>query len=134
MRIVMDTNVLVSGLLTPFGVCGSIVRLLTSGDIILCVDARILFEYEDVLRRPRFKIDHNMIDMVMEYIGATAEVHNAAPLQHSLPDPDDHPFLEVAIAAHADALIIGNIKHFPVDARHGIRVMTPREFLNLHDS
>jgi len=130
----MDTNVLVSGLLTPFGVCGSIVRLLTSGDITLCVDARILFEYEDVLRRPRFKIDHNMIDVVMEYIEVTAEVHNAVPLQHGLPDPDDHPFLEVAIAANADALITGNIKHFPVDTRHGVRVMTPREFLNLHDS
>jgi len=134
MRIVMDTNVLVSGLLTPFGVCGNIVRLLTSGNLTLCVDARILFEYEDVLRRPCFKMDHKMIGVVMEYIEATAEVHNAAPLQHFLPDPDDHPFLEVAIAANADCLITGNIKHFPVDARHGIRVMTPREFLNLHYS
>jgi len=130
----MDTNVLVSGLLTPFGVCGSIVRLLTSGNLTLCVDARILFEYEDVLRRPRFKIDHKMISVVMEYIEATAEVHNAAPLQHVLPDPDDHPFLEVAMAASANALITGNIKHFPVDTRHGVRVVTPREFLNLHDS
>ena len=41
MRIVLDTNVLVSGLLTPFGTCGDVVRMLTSGSFTLCVDARI---------------------------------------------------------------------------------------------
>lgn len=126
----MDTNVLVSGMLTPFGICGSIVRLLTSGDIALCVDARILFEYEDVLQRSRFGIEHHMIDAVMEYIENTAETYNAAPLHHSLPDPDDHPFLEVTIAAHADGLTTGNMKHFPSSSRCGIRVMSPREFLD----
>jgi len=126
----MDTNVLVSGLLTPFGVCGSIVRLLTSGDITLCVDSRILFEYEDVLRRPRFKINHNEIDVVVEYIETTAEAHNSIPLYQALPDPDDHPSLEVAIAAKACCLLTGNLKHYPFDARHGIEVLSPREFLD----
>jgi len=126
----MDTNVLVSGMLTPFGICGSIVRLLTSNNITLCVDARILFEYENVLRRPRLRIEHNMIDVVMEYIETTAETHNATPLHKPLPDLDDHPFLEVAISANVDCLLTGNIKHFPASSRHGIRVMSPREFLD----
>lgn len=131
MRIVMDTNVLVSGMLTPFGVCGEIVRMLTSSSFALCVDSRILFEYEDILRRPRFKIEHRMIDIVMAYIDSTSETHNSTPLRDSLPDPDDNQFLEVAVSANVDYLVTGNIKHFPKNLRCGIEVLSPREFLNV---
>ena len=131
MRIVMDTNVLVSGMLTPFGVCGEIVRMLTSSNISLCVDSRILFEYEDVLRRPRFQIEHNMIDVVMEYIESTSEAHNTTPLQKSLPDSDDNPFLEVALSANVDCLVTGNVKHFPRDLCCGMRVLSPRKFIDI---
>ena len=56
MRVVLDTNVLVSGLLTPSGPCGQIVELVLDGVLDLCVDGRILDEYEDVLRRPKLAI------------------------------------------------------------------------------
>lgn len=130
MRIVLDTNVLVSGMLTPFGVCGEIVRMLTSNNIALCVDSRILFEYEDVLRRPHFQIEHSMIDIVLEYIENTSETHSTTPLSKSLPDPDDNQFLEVAISANADCLVTGNLKHFPSRLRCGAAVLSPREFLD----
>ena len=68
MRIVLDTNVLVSGLLTPFGTCADIVRMLTSGEIVLCADARILLEYDDVLHRPEFDINPHEVDVVMGFI------------------------------------------------------------------
>ena len=130
MRIVMDTNVLVSGMLTPFGVCGEIVRMLTSNNIALCVDSRMLFEYEDVLRRPHFQIEHSMIDIVLKYIENTSETHGTTPLSKSLPDPDDNLFLEVAISANADCLVTGNLKHFPSRLRCGVAVLSPREFLD----
>ena len=130
MRIVMDANVLVSGMLTPFGVCGEIVRMLTSGNLILCVDARILFEYEDVLRRSRFKIENKMTDLLMEYIENTSETHFSMPLPKSLPDPDDNQFIEVAVSANVDCLITGNLKHFPLRSRCGITVLNPRSFLD----
>ena len=130
MRIVMDTNVLVSGILTPFGVCGEIVRMLTSSNLTLCVDSRILFEYEDVLRRPRFKIGNSMIDVLMEYIESTSETHSTTPLSTSLPDPDDDQFLEVAVSANVDCLVTGNPKHFPPGSRCDVTVLSPREFLN----
>ena len=130
MRIVMDTNVLVSGMLTPFGVCGDIVRMLTSGNLTLCVDSRILFEYEDVLRRPRFKIENSMIDALMEYIESTSEPHNTTPLPKSLPDPDDNQFLEVAVSAKVDYLVTGNLKHFPKKSRCNVTILSPREFLD----
>lgn len=130
MRIVMDTNVLVSGMLTPFGVCGEIVRVLTSGNLTLCVDSRILFEYEDVLRRPRLKIENRMIDVLMEYIERTSETHSTTPLSKSLPDPDDNQFLEIAVSANVDYLVTGNLKHFPRRSRCGIVVLPPRKFLD----
>lgn len=129
MKLVLDTNVLVSGLLTPFGPCGEIVRMLTSGVFVPCVDARILLEYDDVLRRPRFGFDPAQVEVVMAYMRHLAQPYATMPLRRSLPDDDDAPFLEVAIAAQVDGLITGNQAHFPPDRRMGVRVITPRDFL-----
>ena len=68
MIIVLDTNVLVSGLLTPFGSSGEIVRMITSGRLILEYDSRILIEYEEVLNRSKFQFDKGLIDLLIDYI------------------------------------------------------------------
>jgi putative PIN family toxin of toxin-antitoxin system len=130
MRVVLDTNVLVSGLLTPLGRCGDIVRLLTTDAIILCVDSRILLEYQEVIRRPRFNIVPHKADIIIDYIQASAEIYAGIPLKKALPDPDDNPFLEVALSSSAECLVTGNVKHFPVRYRAGIRVLSPAEFLD----
>lgn len=130
MRVVLDTNVLVSGLLTPFGTCGEIVRMLTSSRILLCVDSRILLEYEDVLRRPKFDIEPGKLDVVMGYIRQTSEVHAAVPLAQPLPDEDDNPFLEVALSSGAECLITGNLNDFPRRCRAGVRVLSPKQFVD----
>jgi putative PIN family toxin of toxin-antitoxin system len=131
MRIVLDTNVLVSGLLTPFGTSGDLVRFLTSDEMTLCVDSRILIEYEEELGRERFRLDWGLVAILMEYIRKTSELYSCRPLSEPLPDPDDCCFLEVALAARADCLVTGNIKHFPPGFRQGVRVLTPAEFLNI---
>jgi putative PIN family toxin of toxin-antitoxin system len=128
-KLVLDTNVLVSGLLTPFGPCGEIVRMLPAGAFELCVDARILLEYDEVLRRPRFAFDPAKVEVVMTYIRNWAQPYSTVPLRQCLPDDDDAPFLEVALSAKADALVTGNKAHFPPDRRAGINVLSPREFL-----
>ena len=130
MRIVLDTNVLVSGLLTPFGTCGEIVRMLTSGQIVLCVDARILLEYEEVLHRPKFDIDAHSLAVVMEYIQNSSESYPAVPLDNPLPDADDDPFIEVAVSSSAEHLVTGNLNHFPKRCRAGVRVLSPCQFLD----
>jgi len=130
MRIVLDTNVLVSGLLTPFGTCGEIVRMLTSAEIELCVDARILLEYDDVLHRPKFDIDPHKVDVVMGYIQNTSGFHATFPLDRPLPDEDANPFLEVALSSAAECLVTGNLKHFPMCCRAGVRVLSPKPFLD----
>lgn len=54
----------------------------------------------------------------------------ARPLKLRLPDPDDAPFLEVALAARADALITGNLRHYPTQARQGMAVLDPASFVD----
>lgn len=129
MKIVLDTNVLVSGLLTPFGNCGEIVRMLTSDEITLCVDSRILVEYGEALCRPHFNIDPQKAAAVIEYIQASSETHVTSPLAIPLPDENDNPFMEVALSSGADCLVTGNLKHFPERCRAGITVLAPKDFL-----
>jgi len=131
MRIVLDTNVLVAGLLKPFGPCGAIVRTLTRGDLELCVDGRILFEYREVLHRDRFDFDPTDVDTLMDFIHTRSLSIAAMPLSEPLPDPDDLPFLEVAIAAKAEYLVTGNAKHFPTRCRQGMKVVSPSQFLQI---
>ena len=130
MKVVLDTNVLVSGLLSPFGACGEIVRMLTTGSLILCVDARILLEYDEVLRRRKFGITFSRVDTLIEYIEHAAEVHATVPLDNPLPDKDDNPFLEVALSSAASYLVTGNLKHFPQTRRSGVAVVSPKAFLD----
>ena len=129
MKIVLDTNVLVSGLLSPFGAPGEIVRMMASSEIALCVDARILAEYEEVINRPRFKIDANKKEVLMDCIRNNAEIHPTSPLPHTMPDEDDAPFLAVAISSKASCLVAGNIKHYPANCREDVKVLAPMEFL-----
>jgi putative PIN family toxin of toxin-antitoxin system len=129
MIVVLDTNVLVSGLLTPFSPCGEIVRMVSSGELTLCLDARLLAEYSEVLRRPHFQFDPNLVAALLDHVSHTGVPVSASPLVASLPDPDDAAFLEVAIAGEAECLITGNLKHFPGRSRQGVTVLSPRDFL-----
>ena len=132
MKIVLDTNVLVSGLLQAFGPSGQIVRLVASGELTLCHDPRILAEYQEVLRRDKFSFDPERVDILLEEIRAGGIPVAAGPLAIRLPDSDDEPFLEVALAGRAQCLVTGNIKHYPAEARSGVEVLSPRSFIEAY--
>ena len=129
MKIVLDTNVLVSGLLTPFGPSGEIVRMVSAGELILYIDARILSEYQEVLHRPKFKFNEDHISILLDFIKLYGQFISSLQLKNRLPDPDDEPFLEVAIAGKVRSLITGNIVHYPLAFREGIKILSPSEFL-----
>ncbi|MGD0901259.1 MAG: putative toxin-antitoxin system toxin component, PIN family [Thermoguttaceae bacterium] len=131
MRIVLDTNVLVSGLLNPFGAPGRIVALLAAGELTLCFDTRILAEYREVLGRPFLQLRSDEIEAMMEQITAVGEPLATRPLRGRLPDPDDAMFLEAAIAGGAEYLVTGNLKHYPVRCRQGVAVATPVRFVEI---
>ncbi len=129
MNIVLDTNVLVAGLLSPFGPCGKIVRMVSSGELTLVLDARILTEYQEVLARPKFRLEQGKVTAILDFIKYRGTIVSASPLKHPLPDPDDEPFLEVAISARAACLVTGNLAHFPAESCRGAFVSSPTEFL-----
>ena len=70
MKIVLDTNVLVSGLLQSQGNPAQVLSLVLAGAVQICHDERILAEYKEVLARPRFKFEPKRIREVLAKIQA----------------------------------------------------------------
>lgn len=129
MKIVVDTNVLVAGILSPYGPPAAILRSVLTGGITVCFDQRILAEYRDVLTRGRLGLDGERVEALLENFEANGESVLADTLALDLPHPADGMFVEVAVAAHADCVVTGNIRHFPEDRVRGLRVLSPRAFL-----
>lgn len=129
MKVVVDTNVLVAGLISPFGQCAEIVRMVSAGNLTLCLDTRIVAEYNEVLHRPKFRFNKDNVAALLEYIEHSGETTASLPLPHSLPDHDDEPFLEAAIAGQAACIVTGNKYHFPVKLCQGIKILSPNEFI-----
>jgi putative PIN family toxin of toxin-antitoxin system len=129
-RIVLDTNVIVSGLLDDSSPPAQVLDLCLSGNVDLVLDERILAAYREVLRRPRLKLDARDVDQLMDAMRYAVHVVGV-PLPFALPDPDDRPFLECAVAGAVDALVTGNTKHFRLrEGKLDIPILTPRQFLN----
>jgi len=130
MRVVIDTNVLVSGVMNPHGSPGRIVDEVLAGAFTVLYDDRIMSEYREVLARPAFGFNLTDIDALLDFIEMTGEPVTGPRLPIVLPDSRDLPFLEVAGAGRADALITGNTRHFkPRRGRHGVKICTPAEFV-----
>jgi putative PIN family toxin of toxin-antitoxin system len=130
-RLVFDTNVLVSVLLTPGGTSDRALRAAASIRATFLYDARMLAEYRAVLSRPKFRaaIAPPMIERLLSGLIASGEKIAALAANLGLPDPDDSPFLEVALTGRADALVTGNARHF--HPSHGITVVSPSGLLKL---
>lgn len=131
MKVVLDTNVVVSGFLNPHGAPGSLVGFAASGALVLCYDARILAEYREVLLRPKFRLELSAVDDFLAQIEADGEPVTCAPLPHHLPDRSDEPFLEAALAGRAAFLVTGNRQHFPARLCLGMEVLPPAAFLEV---
>ena len=130
MRVVLDTNVLVAGLLSAAGPPGWIVEAVLAGDLEPALDGAIRQEYEEILRRPEFGFPPARIDDILAALDQFGFVVTAAaPWPIPLPDRDDEPFLAVARAS-ACVLVTGNLRHFPLRSRGDVTVLSPREFVD----
>jgi len=129
LRIVLDTNVIVSGLLNPEGNPGRILDLFLAGKVTLLVDDRILAEYRAVLRRPKFGLDADDVSDFLDLLEAESERVAAIPLGSKLLDESDRAFLEVALAGGADSLVTGNVRHFRLPRASRLAVDSPAEFV-----
>lgn len=131
MRLVLDTNVLVSGMLSADNPPGRIVDFLRAGKIQLQVDERIISEYEGVLSRSKFRKWFSLFekDLIMDFIRADSEWHVCTKIVGGMPDAKDGCFLEVAYEAGV-VLVTGNGRHYPEELRCGVEVLSPRAFVD----
>src|SRR5689334_9607428 len=112
-RVVVDTNIFVSALLQPLGPPAQALILALSGLIQLCMSGNIYAEYEEVIRRARFRCAEQTITAALDAIRSKAIWVRPPNSVTACSDPDDNMFLECAQAAQADYLVTGNLKHFP---------------------
>jgi len=132
MRVAIDTNVLVSGLLNEAGKPGRIIDLLLEDRFQIAYDDRILGEYEDVLARPELRLQPTLVRAIISHMEMSGQLVEAAPLPADLfQDPGDIPFIEVFITANAGALVTGNLRHFVPWIEQGLAIHSPARFLEL---
>lgn len=128
MRIVLDTNVLVSALLNPEGIPSIILGLVLNGKLKLLYDNRILSEYIKVLHSKKFKFKPEWVEPLIDFIRSESEFIIAYPVANFFKDEDDKKFYEIAKTANAKYLITGNTKHFSKEDM----VKTPKEFFDIY--
>lgn len=130
MRVVLDTNVLISACWKPGGLEAQTVTLATSDVITACVTPHVWAEYRDVLMRDKFiSVRGRAVELLAELESHVVMVQPGAPVQVST-DDDDNRFLECAAAAQAEYLITGNLRHYP-SIWGTAKILNAREFLIL---
>ena len=127
---VFDTNVVISGILSPDGAPGKLLNAILDGLCQPVVTDSILAEYEDVMSRPKFRFPASRIHPLLDAIRSLAVYAPFTPLTHvaTLPDPDDLIFLEAAFSLNVP-IVTGNVRHFPKSAAGHIPILTPAAFL-----
>ena len=130
---VIDTNVLVSALLTKKSDAATarVLYAITNGDIIPLYNQEILDEYDEVLHRAKFSFSEERIQGVLDLIEQFGVTVDPSPTGEQLPDPDDLVFYEVVMEKSDDAyLVTGNMKHYPKREY----IVTPSEMMDIIDS
>lgn len=127
MRVVLDTNILVSACWKPGGLEAQVVAMAIAGQITACISPHVLAEYRDVLsRRKLASVAERSRTLLAGLEQAAVSVESTARIAVSV-DDDDNRFLECAVAAGAEYLISGNLRHYP--RKHGeTRVVNARKF------
>ncbi len=132
-RIVLDTNIIVSGLISA-GKSRKVLNLVLSGQVEFFLSFEVLSEYIGVLRRPKFTVYRRFSPRAANTITSLQTLANMiSPARHVsvCSDSDDNKFVELALEASADYLITNNIRHFPAARYQNIRIVTPSEYLEL---
>lgn len=130
LRLVVDTNIVVSAALKPEGLQRTVLLLALTKPARLYVSAPIFEEYRTVLSRPEFQIRKGLRQQFLQLLKKNARF--VVPVRHLqvTTDPRDNMFVECADAAGADYLITGNIRHFPRYWKR-TKIITSREFLSV---
>jgi putative PIN family toxin of toxin-antitoxin system len=127
MKIVLDTNIIVSAFINPKGAPGEIVSLVLAKKITICYDNKIFSEYMGILKKSKFNFDAILVDAFLDFIKENGEYIIAEPQKIQFADKDDKIFYDVYKSSDAKYIITGNKKHFPREKN----IVTPREYIEL---
>ena len=130
LRVVIDTNILVSAALKPAGLQRIVLLHAITKPARLYVSEAILSEYREVLARPDIGIRKGIRTQILQLIRNRAHLLNPSRRLRVAMDPGDDKFLECADAARAGYLVKRNQRHFPGFWKN-TKVINPREFLNI---
>ena len=128
--VVIDTNVLVSGLINPGGSPAKILNMILNGEIIILHDSRIIEEYRKVLSRDKFGFPEEDVNNLVEFLYHEGIQITPNPVKQIFSDIHDEKFFEIAISDNADFLITGNKRHFPKEDF----IVNAAEFLKIYKS
>ena len=123
-KAVLDTNILVSAFLNPKGAPAKVFDYVLNGNVIMCYDSKMITEYREVLKRPKFGFNEKDVDQLIKFILETGISVVPPPLQVDFTDQDDRVFYEVAIFVRGK-IVTGNKKHFPEEPF----IMSANDFL-----
>lgn len=130
LRLVLDTNIIVSAALKPDSLQRTTFLIATSKPARLYVSTAIFEEYAEVLSRPELRIRKGLRQQLLQHIKNHSYLIESPRSLDVTGDPDDNKFVECADAARADYLITGNQKHFP-EFWKNTKIITAREFIRL---
>jgi putative PIN family toxin of toxin-antitoxin system len=130
LRLVIDTNIVVSAALKPDGLQRTVLLLAITKPARLYVSEAVIAEYREVIARPELKVRKGLRQHVLQLIRSHSLTVTPSRRLRITPDPDDNIFLECADSARADYLVTGNPRHFPKFWKK-TKVITSREFLSI---
>ncbi len=135
MRVVIDTSVLVSGLIRPQGPPGEVLRALRDGRFTILYSHETLMEIVVVLGRDFFRRKYQVqvddISTLVSLIRLRGEAVVPAQKVTDCRDPKDNKFLEAAVAGDADYLVSGDDDLLSMNPYRSIPVLSPVEFLEV---
>jgi len=133
MRIVLDTNVLISSLISAGGSADQVMQIVRKGEAELILSPFILDELRRVLTE-KFALPGNAVDKALQRFRRLATILRPTVSIDVIKEKQtDNRILECAVAGKVDYLITGDKRHIlPLGSIHGIPIITVAEFLRKH--
>jgi len=133
MRAVIDTGVLISGLIRPGGTTGNVLKALRDGLFTILYSNETILETVEVLGRDKFRLKYHVqpddITALVNLIRLRGEAVYVNQKVAECRDPKDDKFLEAVLAGKADCLVSGDQDLLSMDPFRDIPILSPSEFL-----
>jgi uncharacterized protein len=131
LKVIFDTHAIVSAALYEKSLPALLLSLGLEEKVRFFISPALLNEYETVLKKPRFKLEHQeTVDLIEKIKQKAVMVIPTREIEILKDDETDNRILECAAKAKVDFVITGNKRHFPFEDFNGSKIVTPREFIN----